>query len=389
MRVLEVLEETLVLENPESTDDEIKKLQRFGISADNIDDYKKKSTLTKNWQTTSFSKDAWFLIFALSNSNRYAETRIGIIKKNFDYWYKKLVEQPKPDYSITFWLQQALALAKLQLVSSNAEDIVTELIGRVQNVLGITIGPAWQADGTSVKDVKEPYKDFYARFLQILGAAPQDYNFGKNPTDPVDQTDIDKEIPPYSVKEANQIAARLEDALDGAWSVSQLWNWSDDFDDDEVLSILLTIKSNTNWDLVQKSYKELYDEDLIEEIKDELGPKSIATLNKHLVGIKAKSLDPKSITSYSDKRDGYVVESPQELLKIIKGFEEYFFKQEPKYKKFAESKSGKSAHLAFSKNMLDEMKKQFKKDNRITVRDIKRIFAKHRDGFKKTADNLL
>ena len=163
MRVLEVLEETLVLENPESTDDEIKKLQRFGISADNIDDYKKKSTLTKNWQTTSFSKDAWFLIFALSNSNRYAETRIGIIKKNFDYWYKKLVEQPKPDYSITFWLQQALALAKLQLVSSNAEDIVTELIGRVQNVLGITIGPAWQADGTSVKDVKEPYKDFYAR----------------------------------------------------------------------------------------------------------------------------------------------------------------------------------------------------------------------------------
>ena len=110
---------------------------------------------------------------------------------------------------------------------------------------------------------------------------------------------------------------------------------------------------------------------------------------KHLVGIKAKSLDPKSITAYSNKRDGYVVESPQELLKIIKGFEEYFFKQEPKYKKFAESKSGKSAHLAFSKNMLDEMKKQFKKDNRITVRDIKRIFAKHRDGFKKTADNLL
>ena len=36
IRVLEVLEETLVLENPESTDDEIKKLQRFGISADNV-----------------------------------------------------------------------------------------------------------------------------------------------------------------------------------------------------------------------------------------------------------------------------------------------------------------------------------------------------------------
>ena len=113
------------------------------------------------------------------------------------------------------------------------------------------------------------------------------------------------------------------------------------------------------------------------------------TLNKHLVGIKATSLNPKDITAYSKKRDNYIVESPQELLEIIKGFEDYFFKQEPKYKKFAESKSGKSVHLAFTKNMLDEMKKQFKKDNRITVRDIKKIFAKHRDGFKKTADDLL
>ena len=65
MRVLEVLEETLVLENPESTDDEIKKLQRFGISADNIDDYKKKSTLTKNWQTT-LSKDACSILHYLT-----------------------------------------------------------------------------------------------------------------------------------------------------------------------------------------------------------------------------------------------------------------------------------------------------------------------------------
>ena len=192
-----------------------------------------------------------------------------------------------------------------------------------------------------------------------------------------------------STKEANQIAAQLEDALDGAWSVSQLYNFSADYDDDELLKILLTIKSNTHWEQVQKSYKELYDDDLIEEIKDELGPKSMKTLNKHLVGIKATSLNPKDITAYSKKRDNYIVESPQELLEIIKGFEDYFFKQEPKYKKFAESKSGKSVHLAFTKNMLDEMKKQFKKDNRITVRDIKKIFAKHRDGFKKTADDLL
>ena len=52
--------------------------------------------------------------------------------------------------------------------------------------------------------------------------------------------------------------ARLEDALDGAWS--SVMELSDDFDDDEVLSILLTINSTINWDL--KPYKELYDEDL-------------------------------------------------------------------------------------------------------------------------------
>ena len=116
MNVLDVLENTLVLENPEEESDLVKTANRFGINPDNIKQIEKNRTGPK-WQTTLLSRNSWYLIMYMSNITRFKGRDASDVRYKLDRWYKLLVEQAQAGDPISIFLGNASSIASIYVVN--------------------------------------------------------------------------------------------------------------------------------------------------------------------------------------------------------------------------------------------------------------------------------
>ena len=465
MRVLEVLQEKqkpLRLINPDELDitnpekekekeKEIKKTssidvataRRFGIDDAGIKQMQAKAS-SKKWQD-SLSKHSWYLIFYAANINKFKNKSAGTIRFKCDSWYKTLVQDPGPMEPISNWIMNASNLANLYTTSNDAEDILKELIGRIQNTVGVTIGPSYKGGGTP----KGKYFKAFEKYLQVMDPStkplttrirtsatpvkPEKFEVGKRykivslgDTDwkkagkefkdgttpalvdteftatgggsgtgtakPITANSKDNPVlttEPLTSAEAGNVAGKLNKILDGFG----LPDFISSTDDDEILAILRNeIKNKKSWELVVSRYKELYDgADLTKEIVSDLKTSNDVLFNKWLAGIDpALALDQTDIATYSKEANSKEL-SPVEIVAVATDFENKFLQKEPKYADFVNNSPGRKIWEGARKALRDEVKKEMMKESppRITIGRFKEIWTKWITSFKSTADEAL
>ena len=434
MKVLDVLENTLVLENPEEESDLVKTAKRFGINPDNIKQIEKNRTGPK-WQTTLLSRNSWYLIMYMSNITRFNNRDKSDVRYKLDRWYKLLVEQAQAGDPISIFIGNASSIASIYVVNQTAEEIVKELIGRMQNALGITIGPNWNAGGATVK---EKYREPYKKFLEVIGEKPLATRAIKTQAPPVSagslekgkeyiivslgNTDFtaigasrnlvdeqfiatgkgsgtgtareaDKTVTtttsgkePFDKKKANFVAKQISDIfgrLNSEFGSS----------DDEALAYMKDmIRTEEQWNQVVAAYKDIKGNggDLMKKCLAELNKERLARFNKFLVGLSPDlAIDPKDIATYNQEADNTEI-SPKRAKALIIDFSKKFLKKEPKYAKFVETSTGRRVWNAFLKNFGDDIKEEMKKQKppRMTIGKFREIWVRNTKTFTNTADNI-
>lgn len=436
MKVLDVLEDTLVLENPEEESDIERAAKRFGVNPDNIQQIGKNKTETKNWQTRLLSDHSWYLIMYMSNISRFKGRDASDVKYKLDTWYKLLVTTAQPDEPISFFIRDASSVASIYVTNQNAEDIAKELIGRMQNALGITIGPSWRAGKATVKEkYRKPYKDF----LDVIGESAlatraivtqaaavsagslekgkeyiivslgntdftaigakrnlEDEQFiatgkgsgtgtAREADKTVTTTTSGKE--PFDQKKANDVAYRI----------SQIFGYFDNefgSSDDEALGYMKDmIRTAEQWEAVTKAYPAIArGQDLMDKCLAEFNKERLAKFNKFLAGLSPDlAIDPKDIATYNQEED-YTSISPKRAKALIIDFSNKFINKEPKYAKFVETNTGRKIWNAFLKNFGDDIKEELKKSKqkppKMTIGKFKEIWVRNIKTFTSTADNI-
>tara|TARA_B100001057_G_scaffold70097_1_gene64022 strand:- start:480 stop:1784 length:1305 start_codon:yes stop_codon:yes gene_type:complete len=433
MKVLDVLEDTLVLENPEEESDLEKAAKRFGISPDNMDQIEKSKTGTK-WQTTLLSRNSWYLIMYMSNITRFKGRDASDVKYKLDRWYKLLVEQVQPGEPISIFIRDASSVASVYVENQTAEEIVKELIGRMQNALGITIGPNWNAGGDTVKTAyREPYKDF----LEVIGAPALADRAVKTQAPPVSagsfekgkeyiivtlgNTDFtaigakrnledeqfiatgkgtgtgtareaDKTVTttttskkPFTPKEANFIAGQI----------SEIFGYFDNElgdSDDKALSLMKEkIKTAEQWKAVAKVYPAISKgDDLTDKCLREFNKERQVKFNKFLASLSADlAIDPKDLATYNQEADNTEI-TPKRAKELILDFSKKFLSKEPKYAKFVETSTGRKIWNGFLKNLGDDIKQELKKQKppKMTIGKFREIWKRNTKTFTDTVDNI-
>ena len=436
MKVLDVLEDTLVLENPEEESDIERAAKRFGVNPDNIQQIGKNKTETKNWQTRLLSDHSWYLIMYMSNISRFKGRDASDVKYKLDTWYKLLVTTAQPDEPISFFIRDASSVASIYVTNQNAEDIAKELIGRMQNALGITIGPSWRAGKATVKEkYRKPYKDF----LDVIGESAlatraivtqaaavsagslekgkeyiivslgntdftaigakrnlEDEQFiatgkgsgtgtAREADKTVTTTTSSKE--PFDKKQANFLAGQIKDLL----GVSPI-EFGDS--DDKALSLMQNeIVTAEQWKQVVAAYKDVTEgDDLVKDVLRDFNKDREAKFNKFLAGLSPDlAIDPKDIATYNQEED-YTSISPKRAKALIIDFSNKFINKEPKYAKFVETNTGRKIWNAFLQNFGDDIKEELKKSKqkppKMTIGKFKEIWVRNIKTFTSTADNI-
>mgnify|MGYP001164900393 CR=1 FL=1 len=409
MRVLEVLREEekplrlinpdeLDITNPEedpkskiepnskkSDDDDsfARRAKRFGVTQASLDKFDKKAD-EKKWQTTAFSFDAWYLIFHLSNHNRFKDQSKGFIRYKLDYWYKKLVTLPDAYTTTNSWAGDASRYASISLKNKNsAEGIINELRGRVQNTLGITLSGSWEANSDGMKNLKKDWIPFGNKFLSVMGAGAIVPDYTKGPGEIITQKDRDT-TPELTDADAKAIATKLEKEFN-----TLLQNPFTDTDDQAILAIIFNnITANHQWDKLKSTYKKMYKTDLMDRLLNDLSDRNELELSKHLIKIGSEAIDTTDISSYDKRRDSFTFRKPIELKATVKEFEKLFLKKEPKYAKIIKTKSGSQIWSAFMTGLMDDLKIKFQKENSLTLGELKKTWVSRIDAFKLTAKKL-
>ena len=466
MRVLEVLQEQekpLRLINPDELDitnpDKEKKLKinnpevkkaslididtarRFGIDDAGIKQMQAKAS-AKKWHDR-LSRASWYLIFYAANVNRFKNLSPGAIKEKCDSWYKTLVQDPGPMEPISNWIMNASNLANLFVVNQNAEDILKELIGRISNTIGVTIGPSYKGGGTP----KEKYYKAFEKYLQVMDPNTKPLKSRIRTTDTAIKVEnlidgkkykivslgdtnwedagveegkpvlVDTEFTasgngtgtgtarpikdkstngtpdltdePLTTQEAMNVAEKLEKVLVGF----SLPDFFDSSDDDEIISICRTqIKNKVSWEMVVKKYAEMYKgKDLKKEIFSDLKTSNDEVFNNWLAGIDPSlAADQTAISTYSKEANDKKL-TPAEIRAFGIDFENKFLQKEPKYADFVNTTTGRKIWDGNKKAFYDQIKEEMKKESppRLSVGRFKEIFSKWITSFKSTADAAL
>ena len=463
MRVLEVLQEEdkpLRLINPDEldiTNPEEKKLKkeiektssidvatarRFGIDDAGIKKMQAKAS-GKKWQDR-LSMHSWYLIFYVSNVNRFKNMNPGSIKYKCDSWYKTLVQDPGPMEPISNWVMNASNLANLYTTHNDAEDILKELIGRIQNIVGVTIGPSWKIGGSDTP--KSTFFKAYEKYLQVVDPntkplktrirttataievknlkAGKKYKIVSLGDTNWEDAGVEKDKPalvdteftasgggegtgtarpvagendntpvltdkPLTSSEASNVAGKLNKVLDGFG----LPDFISDADDQEILAILRdNIKNKKSWDLVKTKYKEFYDgKDLTKEIFNDLKDDNDKVFNNWLAGIEpGLAVDQTAISTYSKEANSKKL-SPVEIVAVATDFENKFLQKEPKYADFVNTTTGRKIWDGNKKAFYDQIKEEMMEESppRLSMGRFKEIFVKWIKAFKDTADEAL
>ena len=381
------------------------------------------STSTGNWQTKLLSRDSWDLIFHLANVYSWKSlNNIRMNKRDLDKWYRIFVAGWDPRASTESWTGKTNSLTDLSLGSSKTPElIVAEIIGRIQNVLGITVGPGWKVGPAKPTKELPNYKEgswkysFWEYHRMIVGTTAAGIDYNVSPNKVITQQDRDDNYTPLEDGEANAIAKELFDQLTKGW-VSQWWNDVDNLA--KVKSAYQKILHEENWKQVQNKYRQLAAEDVRQErltgiLRDDLkeliknNPAAQQDLDKHIKGIGMTPIMDDDMSNWVDVRTDLqveLIESPNGTEPSIKLYHGQllakFSEANPKIKAYlgygvsgmtAEKRQPRLAKWRlYNENAWDEMKKEHKKGgNSIPVSQIISIFQKHSNAYKATVKSLI
>ena len=446
-------EKQLKINNPEIkkasaqgyNDTFIKKAKRFGMSDDDIKKLQKKATAKhadgtqKKW-TDQFSTASWYLIFYVSNYQRFRKLTESDIKYFLEDYHQSLVERTTFKTPMAAWIMTASTVANLFTTSQKPEGIIKELKGRVQNTFGITIGPRWVP---SKRDQPNPnHRSDYEKFLQAYGAKalapgiqtiaepikagdikkdeeyviinPGDTDFtkigaennfkdtvfiatgpgeGTGTVRPTAQSSVSTTVQkdqtkPLTTSEANAIAQQLYN------SINALSNPFTDSDDDKTLGILRReIKTADAWEKVEKAWEKVYpgEDPLGEEILRDFSGRNDKKFNNWLAGLDPSlAFDQKALSTYTNKEDNQIL-PPKAIKDAVNEFNDKFLQKEPKYEKFVNKKQGLKIWNAWQRILLKDLKRESQKSKPpgLSVKKFKQIWLRVNKQFKSQADNLI
>jgi len=362
----------------------------------NIDNDKKKELkkpvqvpLNGNWQTKAFSQDAWYLIFHTANMNDWARRdKFSSYKADLKYWYKRVVgvaDNP-PGSPTTIWVGKADRLPHLSLQTMQVEDIIAELIGRIQNTVGVTLGPSWVFNPED-PNVKPNYKEFWKRHGTIMGASAKVSTFGKADNQAVTAADRANQEP-LTVEAAANLAAKIAKAFDagGFWDFQYTGRTSPDLSI-KILELVMQIKVDQHFDQVAVEFKKITrGDDLMSELQGNWGQGLTKAdklkLDKHLKLIgKGADTDQSNIGNWTDKRPSLVIDDQAVLKKELELLQAKFEKQYPRIIKWEKNKNGAPRSpfeiaYAYNKNLNDAISKEWKADiaGQITMGKLMEIY---------------
>tara|TARA_Y200000002_G_scaffold282044_1_gene236119 strand:+ start:1190 stop:2359 length:1170 start_codon:yes stop_codon:yes gene_type:complete len=351
-----------------------------------IDAPKKDAPTGKNWQSKALSRDAWMLIFFRPTfRDKYGKyARVPANKKRLEYLYNKLIVRPPADYSPSMLRMKMSSQADVQLLGNTPEEMTANLIQKIQQTVGITIGPSWtikSLKGQKVKDV-ELVKAFIRTMQEQMRDDPKS-----------DDPDPTTKFTPLTVEEANKIAANLHKYITdpGSWFVASQ-------NPGGVLGELEKINTIDDYNLVKQKYSDYaaggdsLEAELQELAKDKEYKKVMQKVDMQLrrigVNLVLDKTSPYNVIQDIDMKLGDEVTAsnwPKLSSQLDKWKENEDLKD---MVKFVQSKNGKKlAELAMQEffRQLKKLNKE-KKDSgtKPTVREVVELYNKYYFNYIRT-----
>ena len=365
----------------------------------NITDPKAVQVNNKNWQIAAFSQDAWLLIFHLANAYDWKkDNNNGRLMNTLLRQYRKLVTDVLPKKPMSTWILDASTLAELQLQAIDVEDVKAELLGRVQNVLGITIGPGWVAQ-KSTPPTKEPYKGFWNKHLSIIGATPVAPKFGSATSDEVaglTDAEYNEQVGLLDTNVAGGIAEKLRTEID-KFNFGIRGRFFGDDIHESILKNCRLIKSGPQFDQVAAIYKTQTsrgnESNLAIALEDNLDEAAYQKLLTYAKTARWADRLPKGgnkLKNLSDEDPNKILTGKEEVKNHANKLRTEFFKRFPQQAKIAkDSGQGQVLFDSFLISAVKEIQAILdKNDKKITVGEFATIFNKYMQNFIDNSKDL-